>query len=283
MSFEEYQNQEYQQDQTQTPEVETGVRKPNLMPWKILCLALAIIVALGWVGIIALLILKEEWQLVMIAWLLFYAVGHFGYWYSRRRSSRAFSAQIRQQLIARIRGTEIPPIGEEQGDYPPSYDDLVKSEVPPPAYYAVVHETPKLKRAVQSLPLPWFLKKKTLEQSVVDVTAGAPSECCKAGSPSVIDVEGPSTSSHGGQEVVAGAWRSAGSAVCDIPVGAFHLDDGTEEQAIELPSYESLMREAVQPVLTPIHQALASLPRLPSTKAPKQLETIAEDEQQQTE
>ena len=62
---------------------------------KLACLLLALLVALGWVGIIVLLIVKEEWQLVLVAWLLLYAAGHFCYWYCGKHGSHQPGTTVR--------------------------------------------------------------------------------------------------------------------------------------------------------------------------------------------
>ena len=74
-------------DTESTTSETTSVPSKNLLPWKILCLVLVLLVALGWMCVIVLLIMKEEWQLVMVSWLLFYAGGHFCYWYFKRHTS----------------------------------------------------------------------------------------------------------------------------------------------------------------------------------------------------
>lgn len=203
-----------------TPSEEQDPPKKNMLPWKIVCLVLVLLVSLGWIGIITLLIMKEEWQLVLVAWLLLYAAVHFCYWYCRRNSSRTISTQIRDRLVSRLRGTDPEAYAS---DCPPSYDELVKSDGPPPAYYSVVQGTPKLKRFLKGEALPWFLKKKTLE------------------------AESSKASSSGDVTMVT---APAGSSVVTIE----------DEEAFELPSYDSLMRQNMQPVMTPIHQALAGLP-----------------------
>lgn len=254
-------------------------QKQNMLPWKIVCLVLVLLVTLGWVGIIALLILKEEWQLVLVAWLLLYAAVHFCYWYCRRNSSRTLSAQIRQRLVAHIRGAEAAEACN--GDCPPSYDDLVKSEVPPPAYYSVVDESPKAKRflKVQSLALPWFLKKKSLEQDAAKNSSSGDGVTTVLPPASAGGVA--STSSSGSSQQSAGVpvWKSSESLNFDV---SLTIDDD-EEEAFELPSYQTLMRENMQPVMTPIHKALSSLPGTitpPPPYSPRKLETINESQQQ---
>lgn len=73
--------------------------KTNLLPWKIMCMILAILVTIGWFGIIALLFFKEEWMLVFIACLLLYSATHFCYWYCCRHSSRTVSSQVSPSSI----------------------------------------------------------------------------------------------------------------------------------------------------------------------------------------
>lgn len=260
------QQNETEQGQVSEVETPTAPQKINLLRWKIVCLVLTVLVALGWIGIITVLIFKEEWQLVLIAWLLLYAAAHFCYWYCRRHSSRTLSRQIRQRLMARLRGTEATASCE--GDCPPSYDDLVKSETPPPAYYSVVVETPKLKRVVLqgASSLPWFIKRKLLNQSVVTVSEGKSSSAAESSEPS------PTTS---------GAEKEPDTvSVCSVSSVSISMDDD-EEPTVQRPSYEVLMREAALPVMTPIHQALAKLPSLPPPYSPRPLQTIAEVEQQQ--
>ena len=181
--------------------------------------------------------------------------------------------QLRQRLLARLRGTEVTH--SRESDNPPSYEDLVKSEAPPPAYYTVVSETPKLQRIlkVHSLPLPWFLKKKSLEQAQVD---GKSDTVVVVG----LDVEGPSTSTNQQESDI---WKSSASdIVYDVSIPSLSLDDDDDEP-IELPSYETLMRNAVQPIMSPIHQALAGLPRPPPYSKHPMGSIVEVDQQQQTE
>ncbi|KAF2368714.1 hypothetical protein FHG87_000535 [Trinorchestia longiramus] len=261
MASESEMNQQNETEQGQVPEVETPTapRKINMLCWKIVCLVLAVLVTLGWIGIITVLIFKEEWQLVLIAWLLLYAAAHFCYWYCRRHSSRTLSAQIRQVLMTRLHGTDAARSCET--DCPPSYDDLVKSETPPPTYYAVVSETRKL------TSLPWFIKRKFLNQSVVTVSEGKSSSAVESAESS------PTTS---GEEEKAADTDS----VCSASSISITMNDD-EEPTVQRPSYEVLMRDSAQPVMTPIHQALAKLPSLPPPYSPRPLDTIHEVEQQQ--
>ncbi|XP_018017335.1 uncharacterized protein LOC108673955 [Hyalella azteca] len=252
---------------SQDSDVETASshQKANILRWKIVCLVLAVLVTAGWIGIIAVLILKEEWQLVLVAWLLLYSAVHFCYWYCRRHSSRTLTAQIRDHLTSRNPGaTDSSPAG----DCPPSYDDLVKCETPPPTYTSVVLETPQLKRSMLhgASSLPWFLKRKLLNLSSVAASEGKSS--------SNTEISEPSTS--GSEEKAADT-----VSVSSVSSVAIAIEDNEEvTAAVELPSYEALMRGAV---FTPIHQALAKLPSLPPPYSPRALQTIAEVQQQQNE
>lgn len=87
---------DYQAEEARPSEVEATPQRKNILPLKILCILLVLMVSLGWVGIIVQLIMKEEWQLVMVAWLLLYAAAHFCYWYCRRHSSREQGATVRK-------------------------------------------------------------------------------------------------------------------------------------------------------------------------------------------
>lgn len=171
--------------------------------------------------------------------------------------------------MARLQGTE-EYLGNE-GDCPPSYDDLVKSETPPPAYYSVVDESSKTKRGIMDgkILLPWFIKRKLLNHSAKTVT-GKSSSSSENSEPSTSDV-----SANDQQAPDTVSIHSVSSISISIS------DD--DEQPIELPSYDVLMKEATQPVFTPIHQALSKLPSLPPPYSPRPLESIAEVEQQQNE
>lgn len=169
--------------------------------------------------------------------------------------------QIRQQLMARLSGTDINGVCE--GDCPPSYDDLVKSETPPPTYYSVVDDSTKTKGA--SIALPWFIKRKLLSHTAKNVTGK---------SSSTSEISEPSTSDS----------RDEADSVSIDSVSSVSISmSDDDEQPIQLPSYDVLMKEATQPVFTPIHQALSKLPSLPPPYSPRPLESIVEVEQQQNE
>jgi len=254
----------------QPDSTEEAAPKRNLLPIKVVLLAVCLLVFLAWIGLIVLLIVVEEWQLVMVAWLLLYAAAHFSYWYCKRllRTDER-NLTLRQRMLARLHGEEARYSSAEAntpGDQPPSYEELVKAEIPPPAYYMVVRETPRFKRLFGSLP--WFLRKKTLEQQqptastvsckTVDVSKmeAAPTSCCSSGEYNYQDDELWKASGGGGP-------RSDSIVVANISLTTLTDDDTNPE----LPSYEQLIREGMmrEPVLTPIHRALASLPTtLPS-------------------
>ncbi|XP_045610189.1 uncharacterized protein [Procambarus clarkii] len=130
--------------QESTMEVPEGMHpacKSRLMRWRVVGAVLAFLVVLGWVFIIVVLILKEKWQLVLVAWLLLYSAAHFCYWYCKRHSLLTLHRQIRLRVLAHIRPAEA---GEKLDDCPPTYDEVMKTEAPPPAYFTVVTETVKL-------------------------------------------------------------------------------------------------------------------------------------------
>lgn len=170
-------------------------------------------------------------------------------------------------MITRLCGEQDAEGVREDTDAPPSYEDLVKSEVPPPTYSSVVPCTPRMQRL---LNLPWFLKKKLLEQTVATVGVVQTLSPGKSDlSFIVVDVEGSLTNESEGE--MGSIWRSRDLSgnVCNDEVQA----------RIDLPSYEALMREAVQPVMTPIHRALSNLPRPPPYSS-RPMEAITENEQQ---
>jgi len=265
---------------TSAPEAEP--KQHNLLPWKILCLVLALAVALGWVGIIVLLILKDEWQLVFVSWLLFYAAAHFCYWYFRRHAKpQDQSASLRRRLWARLQNAPVvPPQDPATEDLPPSYNDLVKSELPPPAYYSIFKETPKVKRAMRSLPLPWFIKKKALERQ--DTTASASDNVVTVTKPinefeisvspatanvCTVTLSPDQSASVGYDYQTDEMWKSSGGGgprSDSIVVANISLTNlgGADNITIQLPSYEEMLRAEPgdQPLLTPIHRALAALP-----------------------
>lgn len=230
----------------------------SLLPWKILCLVLVLLVTLGWICVIVLLILKEEWQLVMVSWLLLYAGGHFCYWYFKRNSSRGDpNASLSQRIMARLHGeghqTPTPATQADHIDPPPSYDELLKSELPPPAYHCIVRETPKLRRVLLNT-LPWFLRKKALEgasvapQQVTGCKSAPISRCSSAGELDYQNDDAWKVSGGGGPRVDS-------IVVADVP-----LED-MSVAARQLQQLQAARQQPVlTPVLTPIHQALAALP-----------------------
>jgi len=263
-----------------------GEKAHNLLPWKIVCVALALAVALGWVGVIVLLILKDEWQLVLIAWLLLYAGGHFCYWYLRRHA-RDQSASFRERMWARLQAapnhTPAAPVpAPHASDLPPSYSDILKSELPPPAYYSVCKGTPRMQRVVRNLPLPWFLKKKALENqhstsssSSDDVVRVEPTKYINEGDLSPRPASNVCTVTLSPDQSASveydyqsdEMWKSSGGGgprSDSVVVANISLTNlgGADSLTIQLPSYEDLMRAEPgdQPVLTPIHRALAGLP-----------------------
>jgi len=240
-----------------TSSTESGA-STALLPWKVLCLVLVLLVTLGWVCVIVLLILKEEWQLVMVSWLLLYAGGHFCYWYFKRHSRRGDpDATLVQRIVSRLNGVEGQSQTAEPIDPPPSYDELIKSELPPPAYHCVVKETPKLRRVLLTT-LPWFLKKKALE--------GANQNSCMM-SENHLDVSAgkPTTSSDTLDYQNDEAWKASGGGgprvdsivVADVPLTEMPL------AVRHLQQIAALHHAPQQPVLTPIHEALAALPVVP--------------------
>lgn len=114
--------------------------KSRLFSWKVAGAVLAFLVVLGWIFIIVVLILEEKWQLVLVAWLLLYSAAHFCYWYCKRHSLITLHRQIRLRVLTHMRSGES---GAKSEDCPPTYDEVMKTEAPPPAYFMVVTETMK--------------------------------------------------------------------------------------------------------------------------------------------
>lgn len=111
--------------------------------WKIMGAILAFLVVLGWVFIVVMLILEEKWQLVLVAWLLLYSAAHFCYWYCKRHSLLTFNRRIRLRVL-----TQDAENGEKTVDGPPTYDEVMNTEAPPPAYFTVVSEESKTSSAI---------------------------------------------------------------------------------------------------------------------------------------
>jgi len=236
-------------DTVSTSSTESGMRNKALLPWKILCLVLVLLVTLGWICVIVLLILKEEWQLVMVSWLLLYAGGHFCYWYFRRNCCRGDpNATLVQRIVARINGPEMQAQASEPVDPPPSYDELIKSELPPPAYHCVVKESPKLRRSFFG-SLPWFLKKKALEG---EQDAEVSDSVGKTSSPDLDYQNDEAWKASGG-----GGPRVDSIVVADVPLTEMPL-------AVRQLQQIAAQHHTQQPVLTPIHEALAALPVVPA-------------------
>lgn len=114
--------------------------KSRLLSWRVAGALLAFLVVLGWIFIIVMLILEEKWQLVLVAWLLLYSAAHFCYWYCKRHSLLTLHRQIRLRVLTHSRN---PESGEKSVESPPSYDEVMKTEAPPPAYFTVVSENTK--------------------------------------------------------------------------------------------------------------------------------------------
>ena len=83
-----------EQRREQEAEQRVEALKKCLGGWRIAGGVLGIMMVLGWVCIIAVLILEEKWQLVLIAWLLLYAAAHFCYWYFKRHSLMSLNNQV---------------------------------------------------------------------------------------------------------------------------------------------------------------------------------------------
>lgn len=109
--------------------------KSRYFSWRIAGAVLAISVLVGWICIIALLILKEKWQLVLVAWLLLYAAAHFCYWYCKRNSIFSLHRTVRLRIVGEVEG-----VAGEKEDRPPTYDEVANTEQPPPPYFTVVTE-----------------------------------------------------------------------------------------------------------------------------------------------
>ncbi|XP_068250473.1 uncharacterized protein [Palaemon carinicauda] len=113
--------------------------KSRLFSWRVAGAVLALLVVLGWIFIIVMLILEEKWQLVLVAWLLLYSAAHFCYWYCKRHSLITLHRHIRLRVLTHSGNAE----NGEKSDRPPTYDEVMKTEAPPPAYFTVVSETSK--------------------------------------------------------------------------------------------------------------------------------------------
>lgn len=137
--------QQQQQDPSVAPSFPSC--KSRLFSWRLAGAVLAFLVVLGWVFIIVMLILEEKWQLVLVAWLLLYSAAHFCYWYCKRHSLLTIHRQIRLRVLAHSRNLEN---GEKSEDGPPTYDEVMKTEAPPPAYFTVVSENVKNPSGISS-------------------------------------------------------------------------------------------------------------------------------------
>ncbi|CAL4140573.1 unnamed protein product [Meganyctiphanes norvegica] len=109
--------------------------KSRYCSWKIATAVLETMFLAGWICIIALLIMKEKWQLVLVAWLLLYAAAHFTYWYCKCHSVFSLHRTVRLRIVGEIEGAA----GEKE-DKPPTYDEVANTEQPPPPYFTVVTE-----------------------------------------------------------------------------------------------------------------------------------------------
>jgi len=103
--------------------------------WKIATALLVICFLGGWSCIIALLIMKEKWQLTLVALLLLYAAAHFCYWYCKNNDIFSPHRTVHLRVVGEVEGVAGP-----KEDKPPSYDEVANTEQPPPPYFTVVTE-----------------------------------------------------------------------------------------------------------------------------------------------
>ncbi|XP_063612664.1 uncharacterized protein LOC134786125 [Penaeus indicus] len=146
-----------------------------LFSWKMAGAVLAFLVVLGWIFIIVVLILEEKWQLVLVAWLLLYSAAHFCYWYCKRHSLITLHRQIRLRVLTHMRSGES---GAKSEDRPPTYDEVMKTEAPPPAYFTVVTETMKPQSAsASSSAAPTYVWTTDSKQTMGDSQASVMEYC----------------------------------------------------------------------------------------------------------
>ncbi|XP_047500859.1 uncharacterized protein LOC125046899 [Penaeus chinensis] len=157
-----------------TTEQEVPAWKSRLFSWKVAGAVLAFLVVLGWVFIIVVLILEEKWQLVLVAWLLLYSAAHFCYWYCKRHSLITLHRQIRLRVLTHMRSGES---GAKSEDRPPTYDEVMKTEAPPPAYFTVVTETMKPQSSASSSAAPTYIWTADSKQTMGDSRASVMEYC----------------------------------------------------------------------------------------------------------
>jgi len=176
-----------------------------------------------------------------------------------------------RRMIDRLQNSHSQSPAPEVVDPPPSYDELLKSELPPPAYHCVVRETPQLRRLFLN-SLPWFLRKKALQREG--------SSPLSQMSPAHRDVSKPSADDYQNDE----AWKVSGGGgprvdsivVADVPLtdlrpasmlAAEQLRQVADRYGSQPPEYQAQPpQHAAQPVPMrspqPLHLVPGSAQRL---------------------
>ncbi|ROT78821.1 uncharacterized protein [Penaeus vannamei] len=106
----------------------------RVLRWRVIAGIAAPLVLLGGVGLNTFFILREDWNSVLASSLFFFSVFQLLYWYLRAKTLCSNRRQVRSGFV---QPSESP---REVLDEPPPYEEVIKTEAPPPAYYTVVSE-----------------------------------------------------------------------------------------------------------------------------------------------
>jgi len=117
--------------------------RSTLLSWQVAATGFATVLVMGWLCVIALLILQERWKLVLVTWILLYAAAHFAYCYCKRNSVTNLKRHLNLRIVGQLREVHISevPSPERKEDKPPAYVDAVDMEQPPPTYIMAVQYT----------------------------------------------------------------------------------------------------------------------------------------------
>ncbi|KAK8742988.1 hypothetical protein OTU49_001468 [Cherax quadricarinatus] len=114
----------------------------NVVSWRetvrppVVAAVLSPLLLLADLALIAVFILRQNWNAVILLSVVFFCGTQAIYWYFRTKSILTNRQQV---LASAARSGEV----EETRDDPPTYDEVVKTEAPPPPYFSVVSEIQK--------------------------------------------------------------------------------------------------------------------------------------------
>ncbi|XP_063594517.1 uncharacterized protein LOC134771511 [Penaeus indicus] len=138
---------------TRSVEQEQTAWPARVLRWRVIAGISAPLALLGGVGLTTFFILREDWNSVLASSLFFFSVFQLLYWYLRAKTLCSNRRQVRSGFV---QPSESP---REVLDEPPPYEEVIKTEAPPPAYYTVVSEAYKhvpspVSRTLSTFSLP---------------------------------------------------------------------------------------------------------------------------------